>query len=84
MGGHEQQYYGKYRAWVTDNMDPEQAGRVKVRAPEVMGDYDEWALPSWPPGSTPEQHHPPEIGSEVWVEFEHGDPTRPIWDGLIN
>lgn len=85
MGGHHEPYWGKYRALVIDNLDPEQAGRIKVRVPEVLGDEQEaWALPSWPPGSTPEQHRPPEVGHDVWVEFEHGDPNHPIWDGLIN
>jgi hypothetical protein len=23
----------------------------------------------------------PSIGAGVWVEFEHGDPNRPIWTG---
>lgn len=82
--GQEQSYYGKYRAVVTDNVDPEQAGRVRVRVPEVLGESDAWAVPSWPPGSTPEEHRVPEVGADVWVEFEHGDPAYPIWDGLLH
>ena len=80
-----QHYYGKYRGLVVDNYDPEQAGRLRVRVPEIFGDGDTepWAVPSWPPGSTPEQHQPPEVGAEVGVEFEAGDVGRPIWDGLL-
>jgi hypothetical protein len=78
-------FYGKYRAVVVDNLDPEQADRIQVRVPEIFGDGDvaAWAVPSWPPGSTPEQRRVPEVGAEVWVEFEAGDPSRPIWDGLL-
>ena len=25
----------------------------------------------------------PQIGSGVWIEFEQGDPDRPIWTGAI-
>ena len=84
---HEQQrYYGKYHAVVIDNYDPEQAGRIRVRVPEIFGDADApaWAVPSWPAGSTPEEHRVPDVGAEVWVEFEAGDPDRPIWDGLLH
>ena len=80
-----QHYYGKYRAWVVDVDDPEQADRLRLRIPEILGDdISEWAVPSWPPGTTPEQHLLPEIGAEVWVEFEAGDLSRPIWDGLLH
>ena len=24
----------------------------------------------------------PEIGTEVWIQFESGDPTYPIWVGV--
>lgn len=80
-----QHFYGKYRGWVVDVDDPEQAGRLRLRIPEILGDYtSEWAVPSWPPGTTPEQHHLPEVGAEVWVDFEAGDVNRPIWDGLLH
>lgn len=77
-------FYGKYRGRVIDVYDPDQAGRVRVVVPEVLGDADEWAVPSWPTGTSTEQHQLPEIGAEVWVEFEAGDRSRPIWDGLLN
>ena len=44
-------YYGKYRGFVTDNADPEQRGRLKVRVPSVLGDAETgWALPCLPFG----------------------------------
>jgi hypothetical protein len=77
-----QPLYGKFRAVVVDNLDPEQRGRIKVLVPDVSPDYDLWAVPSWPPGSTPDEHQAPDVGADVWVEFEHGDVNYPIWDGI--
>jgi hypothetical protein len=77
-----QPFYGKYSAVVVDNFDPEQRFRLKVRVPDVAPDYDAWAVPSWPAGQTPEEHHLPDVGVAVWVEFEHGDVSYPIWSGV--
>lgn len=78
-----QRFYGKYRGIVTDNNDPDQQGRIRVKVPEVMtGDEFGWAMPSVP--FAPPSHGMlvlPEIDSNVWVEFEGGDPSRPIWTG---
>ena len=79
----QQRFYGKYRGIVTDNNDPEQQGRIRARVPELLGN-DElgWAMPSVP--FAPPSHGMlalPEIDSNVWVEFEAGDPSRPIWTG---
>ncbi|MDT4919799.1 MAG: hypothetical protein QOI15_701 [Pseudonocardiales bacterium] len=74
--------YSKYRAIVVDNVDPEQHGRLKVRVPDVGSDFESWAVPSWPAGSTPDQHHLPDVGADIWVEFEHGDANYPIWSGV--
>jgi len=80
-----QHFYGKYRAVVVDVDDPMQGGRVRVQVPEVWGDADyPWAAPSWPAGSTEHEHRLPDVGAEVWVEFEAGDASRPIWDGLLH
>jgi hypothetical protein len=76
-------YAGKYRAIVIDNFDPEQRGRLKVRIPDIAPEYDVWAVASWPAGQAPEEHHLPEVSTEVWVEFEHGDVNYPIWDGVL-
>jgi uncharacterized protein involved in type VI secretion and phage assembly len=76
-------FYGKYRGMVVDNNDPQQKGRLKVHVPEVLGDVDSgWALPCAPyAGDGSGQYCVPEPSAGVWIEFEAGDPSRPIWSG---
>lgn len=75
-------FYGKYRGTVIDNDDPTARGRLKVRAPAVMGDADVWALPCLPlAGPGMGAYLMPEVGAGIWVEFEAGDPSFPIWSG---
>jgi uncharacterized protein involved in type VI secretion and phage assembly len=76
-------FYGKYRGLVVDNNDPQQLGRLKAHVPEVLGDVDSgWALPCVPyAGDGSGQYTLPEPGTGVWIEFEAGDPSRPIWSG---
>jgi hypothetical protein len=76
-------YYGKYRGTVIENIDPEQIGRVLVQVPDVLGDIpSSWALPCVPAaGIQSGVFVVPPIGSQVWVEFEQGDPDYPIWTG---
>jgi uncharacterized protein involved in type VI secretion and phage assembly len=82
-GRDEARHYGKYRGTVADNQDPRHQGRVKVRVPEILGEVDSgWALPCAPYAS--EQggaYAVPPVGAGVWVEFEAGDVSRPIWVG---
>lgn len=76
-------FYGKYRGLVTDNNDPLQRGRVRARVPEVLGDVESgWAMPCVPyAGDGSGQYTVPEPDAGVWIEFEAGDPSRPIWSG---
>ncbi len=76
-------YYGKYRGLVVDNIDPEQIGRVLVQVPDVLGETpSSWAMPCVPAaGIQSGCFIVPPIGSQVWVEFEQGDPDYPIWTG---
>jgi hypothetical protein len=80
---HASRFYGKYRGTVADNMDPIQTGRVKVNCPAVLGSVQSgWASPCAPyagPGSG--FYAIPPVGAPVWVEFEAGDPSHPIWTG---
>lgn len=76
-------YYGKYRGVVTDNQDPNNLGRIKAKVPEVLGDVETgWALPCSPYAGNGVGHYTvPPIGSGVWIEFEAGDVSRPVWSG---
>jgi uncharacterized protein involved in type VI secretion and phage assembly len=51
--------------------------------PEALGDVESgWALPCTPyAGAGSGQYTVPEPGVGVWIEFEAGDPSRPIWSG---
>lgn len=76
-------FYGKYRGLVTDTADPLDRGRLKARVPEVLADVETgWALPA-APYAGPDQglFTIPPVGAGVWVEFEAGDVSRPIWSG---
>ena len=76
-------FYGKYRGKVTDNSDPLNRGRIKAIVPEVLGEVESsWAAPCVPyAGSDKGWFVIPEVDDGVWIEFEGGDPSRPIWTG---
>jgi hypothetical protein len=84
--GPNQTYYGKYRATVIQNVDPEQRGRLQLMIPDVLGPLpSSWAEPcvplAGPTGPPMGVYMVPSIGTGVWVEFEHGDPDHPVWVG---
>ena len=68
---------GLYRGIVTDNADPTSQARVKVRVPAILGNQPVWALPCRPVGAAAV----PTDGASVWVSFEGGDPSLPVWLG---
>jgi hypothetical protein len=76
-------FYGKYRGLVSDVDDPESLGRVKAQVPEIYGGTESpWALPSIPyAGENLGFYAVPPVGAGVWIEFEAGDVSRPIWTG---
>jgi uncharacterized protein involved in type VI secretion and phage assembly len=77
-------YFGKYRGTVTDNEDDTRRGRIKVRVPAVLGELEVWAMPCAPyGGDNIGLYCVPKPGSGVWVEFEAGDPSYPIWTGTF-
>lgn len=75
--------FGKYRGSVVDVDDPQKVGRIKVRVPAVLGDeVSPWAEPCAPfTGPGMGLYAVPPVGAAVWVEFEAGQISRPIWSG---
>jgi uncharacterized protein involved in type VI secretion and phage assembly len=79
------EYFGKYRGKVENNIDPEQRGRLMVSVPAVTGSGTlNWAMPSAPfAGSSVGVWAIPPNGANVWVEYEGGNPDLPIWTGCF-
>lgn len=74
-------FYGKYRGIVTQ-VDA-QTMRIKASVPAVLGSTESgWALPCVPyAGDSVGFAFLPETGSGVWIEFENGNVSFPIWTG---
>lgn len=84
MGWIRGHYFGKYRGKVTDNSDPTSRGRLKVRVPAVYGDLEVWAMPCVPyAGPSVGFYSMPPADAGVWVEFEGGDVSYPVWTGCF-
>ncbi|HXU45670.1 MAG TPA: phage baseplate assembly protein V [Thermoanaerobaculia bacterium] len=81
---HRGKFYGKYRGVVIDNIDLLGLGRILPYVPAVQGSILNWALPAAPyAGFETGFWAMPDIGSNVWVEFEGGNPDHPIWSGCF-
>ncbi|AIF82583.1 hypothetical protein NTE_00502 [Candidatus Nitrososphaera evergladensis SR1] len=78
--------YGKFRGKVADNADPKLKGRIRVKlTTSIYGDeMSGWAEPSLP-YCAPDAgfFFVPPVDANVWVEFEEGDPDKPIWTGCF-
>jgi uncharacterized protein involved in type VI secretion and phage assembly len=77
--------FGKHRAKVVHNVDPENRGRLEVSVEEVRGEnVTEWALPAAPyAGNGVGLFALPPEGANVWVEYEAGNLEVPIWSGCF-
>nr|HEX4314512.1 phage baseplate assembly protein V [Kofleriaceae bacterium] len=77
-------YFGKYRGTVTSTDDETKRGRVQVSVPAVHGELKVWAMPCVPyAGPQVGFFSLPDVGTGVWVEFEAGDASSPIWTGCF-
>src|SRR5689334_21928290 len=88
---HHTRAYGVFPALVRDLKDPDIQGRVKIVLPwlPVSGGaaYEVWArLATMMGGNNRGTWFIPDVGDEVLVAFESGDPRRPyvlggLWNG---
>jgi len=84
-------WYGVAPATVIDISDPDGTGRVQVTLPwcpdSAGGRYEAWArMATLFAGKDRGSWFMPDVGDEVLVAFEHGDPSRPyvlggLWNG---
>ena len=74
-------FYGKYRGTVAEVDQP--TLRIKAKVPAVLGEQTSgWCVPCVPyAGNGVGIAFLPEVGAGVWVEFEAGDVSYPIWTG---
>jgi uncharacterized protein involved in type VI secretion and phage assembly len=80
------QFFGKYRATVTNNIDPMMRGRLQVHVPDVPGfvgsSWAEACVPlAGPVGPPMGIYAVPPVGTGVWIEFEKGNADLPVWVG---
>jgi len=74
-------YFGKYRGTVVDVDAGSMA--IKAQVPSVLGTQTSgWCQPCVPyAGPQVGFCMLPDVGSGVWIEFEGGDVSSPIWTG---
>ena len=74
-------FYSIYRGVVLDNQDSDNIGKLLIIIPSIHDGVKVWARPYNNPGSINSgvKWLIPRVGDIVWVQFEMGDPMRPIW-----
>jgi uncharacterized protein involved in type VI secretion and phage assembly len=82
------QLHGVMTGIVSDIVDPDGQGRVKVKLPWLAEDVEVWArIAMLAAGPNKGTWFIPETDDEVLVAFENGDPRRPyvlgvLWNGV--
>ncbi len=81
-------WVGVYIGLVTDNQDPLQRGRVRIRLPwspdATSGRYETWArVATMMAGANRGTWFVPDPDDEVLVAFEAADPSRPVVIGSL-
>jgi hypothetical protein len=74
-------FFGVYRGTVVNNQDPLGRNRVQVKVPQLFADEIlGWA---WPEDTAVIKTKYPAVNQGVWVHFEGGDPSHPVWSGTF-
>lgn len=74
-------FFGIYRGIVKNNNDPLNSNRLQVSVPQITGtEALDWAEPCLTP--TNGTISIPLVGDRVWVSFESGDTSYPVWMGI--
>lgn len=77
-------FYGLYRGTVINNIDPMELNRLMVDVPTLPCSIASFANPASPYGGLQVGLVvTPPIGASVWVKFENGDPSYPVWVGCF-
>jgi cytoskeletal protein CcmA (bactofilin family) len=77
-------YWGMFRGKVVDNLDPMELNRLLIEVPTLPSTIASFAMPCQPYGGIQVgMVLTPPIGANVWVEFENGDPSYPVWLGCF-
>lgn len=75
-------YWGKYRGKVLSTEDPTVSGRLLCSVAALPEMALNWAVPCVPYASVGQGFFAlPTEESDVWIEFEGGEPDKPIWSG---
>ena len=78
-------FYGKYRGKVLEVGEGHDLGYIRAQVDEVYGNTKDvpWAAPSVPfAGKDHGLVVLPEVDDGVWIEFEAGNISKPIWSGF--
>lgn len=70
---------GKFAGQVMNVLDPKKLGRVKalVEGAGFVSTPTPWAFPA--AARFKGEFAVPDVGDNIWVEFENGNPNRPLW-----
>jgi hypothetical protein len=74
-------FYGIYRGIAMNTADPMMRGRLQISVPSVAGGgAGNWAEACRDFNS----RTTPPVGTAVWVMYEAGDASRPVWIGCAS
>lgn len=75
---------GLYRATVINDQDSYHLGQVEITIDSMPNEPAHWAMPCVPyAGANVGLALIPAVGSKVWVGFEGGDVSLPVWLGAF-